>query len=163
MPMRTLWFSANLIIAREKESGVDKDIVVTQKDIIELVKAKAAIHAATTILLDHLKLEEENIDKILLAGAFGSYIDPENARTLGMLPDLDLERILPIGNATGSGAKLALLNIGKRYEAEELSAKAVFLELATHPMFVREYIDSMHLPYKSLDRYPRTVNLLKRL
>lgn len=152
-----------MIIAREKESGVDKDIVVTQKDIGELVKAKAAIHAATTILLDHLKLEEENIDKILLAGAFGSYIDPENARTLGMLPDLDLERILPIGNAAGSGAKLALLNIGKRYEAEEVSAKAVFVELATHPMFVREYVNSMYLPYKSLDRYPRTVDLLKRL
>lgn len=152
-----------MIIAKEKESGVGKDIVVTQKDIGELVKAKAAIHAAVTILLDRLKLEEENIDKIFLAGAFGSYIDPENARTLGMLPDLDLERILPIGNAAGSGAKLALLNTEKRCEAEELSAKAVFVELATHPMFVREYVKSMYLPYKSLDRYPRTINVLKRL
>jgi len=152
-----------MIIAKEKESGVGKDIVVTQKDIGELVKAKAAIHAAVTILLDRLKLEEENIDKIFLAGAFGSYIDPENARTLGMLPDLDLERILPIGNAAGSGAKLALLNTEKRCEAEELSAKTVFVELATHPMFVREYVKSMYLPYKSLDRYPRTINVLKRL
>jgi len=154
---------SEIVIATEKESGVGKDIVVTQKDISEIVKAKAAIHAATTILLNHLKLRGDEIDKILLAGAFGSYIDPENARTVGMLPDLDLERIIPIGNAAGSGAKLALLNIDERYEAEEISVKAVFIELATHPMFVKEYMNSMYLPYKRLDKYPRTMNLLKRL
>ena len=80
-----------------------------------------------------------------------------------MLPDLDLERIISIGNAAGSGAKLALLNIDERYEAEEISVKAVLIELATHPMFVKEYMNSMYLPYKSLDKYPRTMTLLERL
>lgn len=151
-----------MIIAKEKESGVGKDIVVTQKDIGELVKAKAAIHAAITILLDYLKLEEENIDKILLAGAFGSYIDPENARIIGMLPDFELEKIVPIGNAAGSGAKLALLNTEERVKAEKISVKAVFIELAIHPLFVKEYVKSMYLPHKNLEKYPRTIDLLNR-
>jgi len=150
-----------IVIAREKESNVGKDIVVTQKDIREIVKAKAAIHSAITILLSHLKLAEDRIDKFFLAGAFGSYIDPENARTIGILPDLDLERIVPIGNAAGTGAKLALLNTDERHDAEEISAKAVFIELATHPMFVKEYVNSMYLPYKVLDKYPKTMNLLR--
>ena len=150
-----------LMVVPRKESGVGRDIVVTQKDISEIVKAKAAIHAATTILLKHVELDEEDIDRVYLAGAFGSYIDPENARTIGILPDIDLERIIPIGNAAGTGAKIALLNTDERHHAEEISVKAVFIELATHPMFVKEYMNSMYLPYKVLDRYPRTMNLLR--
>lgn len=152
-----------LVVAPAGETGVGEDIVITQKDVNEIVKAKAAIHAATTILLNHLKLREEDVDKIFLAGAFGSYIDPENARTIGMLPDVDLERIVPIGNAAGSGAKLALLNIDERLEAERISVKATFIELATHPMFLEEYVKSMYLPYKSLEKYPKTMELLSKL
>ncbi|MEM2902409.1 MAG: ASKHA domain-containing protein [Candidatus Bathyarchaeia archaeon] len=152
-----------LVVALAEKTGIGKDIVITQGDINEIVKAKAAIHAATTILLNHLKLREEDVDKIFLAGAFGSYIDPENARTIGMLPEVDLERIVPIGNAAGSGAKLALLNIDERLEAERISAKATFIELATHPMFLEEYVKSMYLPYKSLEKYPKTKELLSKL
>jgi len=152
-----------LVIAPAEETGIGKDIVITQKDVNEIVKAKAAIHAATTILLNHLKLREEDVDKIFLAGAFGSYIDPENARTIGMLPDVDLKRIVPIGNAAGSGAKLALLNTDERLEAERISVKATFIELATHPMFLEEYVKSMYLPYKSLEKYPKTKEFLSKL
>ena len=66
-----------------------------------------------------------------------------------------------MGNAAGTGAKLALLNTDERHDAEEISAKAVFIELATHPMFVKEYVNSMYLPYKVLDKYPKTMNLLR--
>ncbi len=149
-----------IVIASKEDSGVGKDIVVTQKDVNEIVKAKAAIHAAITILLEHLKMREGDIDKILLAGAFGSYIDSDNAITIGMLPELDLDKIVSIGNAAGSGAKLALLNVDERARAEEISGKAVFIELATHPRFVEEYVNSMYLPHRNPDKYPRTSKIL---
>lgn len=152
-----------LVVAPKEESGVGKDIVVTQRDVGEIIKAKAAIHAAITLLLDYMGLGEEEIDRLLLAGAFGSYMNPESARTIGMLPDLELNKIIQIGNAAGSGAKLALLNVDERRRAEEISAKAKFVELATHPRFVKEYANSMYLPYKDLGRYPRTMAILGRV
>ncbi len=152
-----------VVIAPQKESLLRKDIVITQKDIGELIKAKAAIHAAITLLLRHLEIKESDLDKIFLAGAFGSYIDPENARTIGLLPEVELNQITPIGNAAGSGAKMTLLNIDERKVAKGISEKASFIELATHPDFIREYADSMYLPYKNLDKYPQTAEILEAI
>ncbi len=152
---------SEIVLASAGETHTFEDVVITQKDIVELVKAKAAIHAAITLLLAHLRLDEEQIDRVLLAGAFGSYIDPENARTIGMLPEVALEKIFPIGNAAGTGAKMALLNIDERKTAERISTAASFVELATHPHFVKEYANSMFLPHKELERYRKTVSGLK--
>jgi uncharacterized 2Fe-2S/4Fe-4S cluster protein (DUF4445 family) len=151
------------VVAWADETGVGEDIVVTQEDINELVKAKAAIHAAITLLLDHVGVEESRIERLLLAGAFGSYMDAENAQTIGLLPELDLEKVIPIGNAAGTGARIALLNEDERAKAEEISRKVRFIELATHPKFVREYVNSMYLPYKDLKKYPRTAEILAKL
>ncbi|MGC8962288.1 MAG: ASKHA domain-containing protein, partial [Candidatus Bathyarchaeia archaeon] len=151
------------VLAWGEETGIGEDIVVTQGDVSELVKAKAAIHAAVTLLLGHLGLEEAQIDRLLLAGAFGSYMDAENARTIGLIPELSLERIIPIGNAAGTGARITLINGDERLKAEEISRRVKFVELATHPRFVREYADSMYLPHKDLGKYPRTLEILGKL
>ncbi|MEM3607895.1 MAG: ASKHA domain-containing protein [Candidatus Bathyarchaeia archaeon] len=151
------------VLAWRDETGVGEDIVITQEDVNELVKAKAAIHAAITLLLDHVGVGEPQIDRLLLAGAFGSYMDAENAKIIGLIPELSLERIIPIGNAAGTGARIALINRDERTKAEEISRRVRFIELATHPRFVREYVDSMYLPHKDLERYPRTVEVLEKL
>ena len=151
-----------IVIVPENESAVNRDIVVTQKDVEQIVKAKASIRAAVAILLEYSGLKESEIDRILLAGSFGSYIDPRSARTIGLLPDVDLERIVQIGNAAGSGAKLALLNADERLVAERISALAVYVELATQPRFFKEYVNSLYLPHRMLEKYPKTVKLLTR-
>jgi len=151
------------VLVSGKESGVGEDIVITQEDINELIKAKAAIHAAIMLLLDHVGVEEHNISQLLLAGAFGTYMDAESARTIGLLPELDLDRIVPIGNAAGTGAKMALMNKDERLKANEISRRVSFLDLATHPRFIKEYKDSMYLPYKDLSKYPRTSEVLGKL
>lgn len=151
------------VLAWKEETGIDEDIVITQEDISELVKAKAAIHAAILLLLDYLGVEEHEIDRILLAGAFGAYMDAENALVIGLLPELDPERIIPIGNAAGTGARIALLNKDERLKAEEISRRIKFIELATHPKFVKEYVNSMYLPYKDPSKYPRISELIRKL
>ncbi|MEM2921957.1 MAG: ASKHA domain-containing protein [Candidatus Bathyarchaeia archaeon] len=151
-----------LVIAPKCESRSPHDIVITQRDIGELVKAKAAIHAATELLMRYLGLSEREIDKIMLAGAFGSYINPESARTIGLLPEVELDMITPIGNAAGIGAVAALINVDMRKEAKEVAEKARFVELASHPDFVKEYANSMYLPHKDVDKYPLTASILRR-
>ncbi len=150
------------VLAWKGETDVGEDIVITQEDVSELVKAKAAIHAAITLLLDHVNLEERSVSKLLLAGAFGTYMDAESACNVGLLPELDLETIIPIGNAAGTGAKMALINRDERSKADEISRKVKFVELATHPRFVEEYVNSMYLPHKDLNRYPRTLEVVNK-
>lgn len=151
------------VLAWKEETGIGEDIAITQEDVSELVKAKAAIHAAILLLLDYLGVREYEIDRILLAGAFGSYMDAENALVIGLLPELDPERITPIGNAAGTGARIALLNKDERLKAEEISRRVKFIELATHPKFVKEYINSMYLPYKDPSKYPRISEIVRKL
>ena len=94
------------VVAR-KADGAAKDIWLTQDDIENVVTAKAAIFAATKIMLDRLNLDFSQISRVFLAGGFGSYIDRRNAIKIGLLPDLPLSRIQYVGNTSIWGAKLA--------------------------------------------------------
>jgi uncharacterized 2Fe-2S/4Fe-4S cluster protein (DUF4445 family) len=88
------------------------------------------------------------IDKVILAGAFGSYIDKESAATLGLFPDCDIDHIYAVGNAAGDGARLALLDINKRREAGVMSRKVEYLELTLEPDFDRLFANAMWIPHK---------------
>jgi uncharacterized 2Fe-2S/4Fe-4S cluster protein (DUF4445 family) len=119
--------------------------VITQKDIRELQLAKAAIRTGIQLLLEAKDCLEEKIDQVIIAGAFGSYIDVSSAVTIGMLPSLPLERFIQVGNAAGTGAKLALVSSSKRTEAQDIVSKAHYLELTTAPTFMQTFIQTSHL------------------
>jgi uncharacterized 2Fe-2S/4Fe-4S cluster protein (DUF4445 family) len=124
------------VIASE-ETGCDQAVTITQRDVYEVQLAKGAISAGIQVLLEENGLLVNELEKIILAGAFGSYMDISSAIPIGMLPPLPLERFEQIGNAAGMGAKLALISKRKRKEAEEIAKNTNYLELAVVPSFMR--------------------------
>lgn len=129
------------VIATAEETSLGRDITVSLKDIRALQLAKAALRAGADILARAYGVEKP--DRVVLAGAFGTYIDKEHALAIGMLPDCDLDRVSSVGNAAGDGARFALLSLKKRAEARRMADDTEFVELATDPDFQRLYVQAM--------------------
>jgi uncharacterized 2Fe-2S/4Fe-4S cluster protein (DUF4445 family) len=126
-------------------------IVVTQNDVRQIQLAKAALYAGVKLLLDRAGVE--SIDRIRLAGAFGSHIDPKYAMVLGLIPDCDLTKVDSAGNAAGTGARIALLNVAARREIEKVVREVEKIETAIEPKFQEYFVDAMALPNKT-DEFP---------
>jgi uncharacterized 2Fe-2S/4Fe-4S cluster protein (DUF4445 family) len=120
-------------------------VTLTQKDVRELQLAKGAIRTGVDVLLESRNLEPRQIDRVIIAGAFGSYIDVGSAIRVGMLPEIDLDRFSQVGNAAGMGAKLALISMSKRTEAQALAGQVRYIELATAPNFSTIFARSMYV------------------
>jgi len=145
------------ILAFEDETSLDTPITISIDDIRQIQMAKAAFYSGTRIILDHLKTSynrEFNIEQIFLAGAFGNYIDKENARFIGMIPDIKSEKIFQIGNAAGIGAQYCLLNKEYRKKANDLLQNIQYVEIAVKERFQREYAEAMYFPHMNLDFFP---------
>jgi len=134
-----------VLIVAASDTHHGRDIVLNRKDVSEIQLAKGAIRAGIEILLDRAGLKSDDIDLVIIAGAFGSYIDVDNAVSIGMFPSLPLERFRQVGNAAGIGAKLSLLSSVQRAEAAALAARVEYLELTNHPGFVGEFATAMSL------------------
>jgi uncharacterized 2Fe-2S/4Fe-4S cluster protein (DUF4445 family) len=120
--------------------------------------AKGALYTGAKLLMKRLGIEK--LDKIVLAGAFGSYIDPKEALILGMFPDCDLKRIYAVGNAAGDGARIALLNREKRIEADEMARRVEYLELTNEKEFQDEFIPSLAFPH-GRDPFPHLKGIVR--
>jgi len=142
------------VIAWKQETSIGSDIVVTQKDVLEVQKAKAAIYAGCELLMKQKGVTARDIDRLIIAGAFGQYVDKAAVKAIGMFPDVPIERIEEVGNAAGVGAKVALLSRRKRQEAEEIAESVTYYELALDPDFVRTYASSMLFPAASSGNHP---------
>ena len=126
-------------------------ITVTQNDVRAIQLAKAALYAGVKLLMD--KLGIDHVDRIGLAGAFGTFIDPKFAMVLGLIPDCDLTRVKAVGNAAGTGARMCLLNRSYRREIEETVRKIEKIETALEPKFQEHFVYAMALPNK-IDPFP---------
>lgn len=133
------------VIAWAAETAIGDDIVISQKDIENIQMAKAALYAGAKILMKRAGIER--IDRVVLAGSFGSFIDPWAAYQIGMLPDCDVESISMVGNAAGDGAVVALLNKSARMRAEELVSEIEYVELTLDPLFEHEFALAMMFPH----------------
>jgi len=122
-------------------------LVVTQNDVRQIQLAKAALYAGARLLMDHMGVEA--VDRIVLAGAFGSHIDTTYAMVLGMIPDCDLKKVSAAGNAAGTGARIALLNKQARREIEEVVRRIEKVETAIEPRFQEHFVNAMALPHKT--------------
>jgi uncharacterized 2Fe-2S/4Fe-4S cluster protein (DUF4445 family) len=133
-----------VLVSEEERSG-QPAITITQKDVRELQLAKGAMQTGIQMLLEEQGLGVDEIDQVIVAGAFGTYIDVSSAIAIGMLPPLPLDRFRQIGNAAGMGAKLALISGRKRSEAQDIARRVGYVELATEPRFTRVFAQAMHL------------------
>ncbi|MCQ5376638.1 MAG: ASKHA domain-containing protein [Candidatus Methanomethylicia archaeon] len=150
-----------LLVPKEETSSGKEDIVVTQDDVREIQKAKAAMYAGYMTLLRKSGMRKDQLSEIIIAGAFGNYIDPASARIIGMIPEMPLEKISFTGNTAGSGARMCLKSLDARGEAKEVARKMKYVELAAEPIFVEEYINAMYLPNSSLEDFPETTSSIK--
>jgi len=124
----------------------EKDISVNQKDIVEIQLAKGAMRTGIEILLENAGIGFEELDGIIIAGAFGSYIDPRNVVNIGMFPMVSLDKISQVGNAASVGAKMVLISMAQRKKAEDIAEKTDYLELTVYPSFSDHFVTSMQFP-----------------
>ncbi len=145
------------VIAWADETSIGQDIVICQEDIRNIQLAKAALYAGAKIMMRRLGVDK--LDKVILAGAFGSYIDKESAACLGLFPDCCLRNIYAVGNAAGDGARIALLNVDKRKEADKIARQVEYVELTVEPDFEKVLARSMWIPHMK-DSFPHLEHLL---
>jgi uncharacterized 2Fe-2S/4Fe-4S cluster protein (DUF4445 family) len=124
-------------------------MMITQTDVRAIQLAKAALYAGIALLME--RLEVDHVDRIRLAGAFGSHIDVKYAMILGMIPDCDLSQVRSAGNAAGSGARIALLDATSRPVIEELVRRIVKVETAIEPRFQQLFVEAMAIPHKTAE------------
>ncbi|BDC35330.1 ASKHA domain-containing protein [Candidatus Methanoliparum sp. LAM-1] len=134
------------ILVKKEDSGINNDIVVSQSDINSILLAKAAIRAGISIGLKEIGRDDNEIKEIVISGAFGSYINPESAVKIGMLPKIDLRLIKQVGNAAGVGAKLVLISKSERELANTIADNVRYVETCIHPDFTKIFARSMFLP-----------------
>ncbi|MCJ7739222.1 MAG: ASKHA domain-containing protein, partial [Anaerolineae bacterium] len=134
------------VLVREGERGAPQDVVITRRDVNEIQLAKSAMRTGVEILLQEAGLKDDDIEQFIIAGAFGTYLDVGSAIAIGMFPALPRERFVQVGNAAGTGARLALLSHRCRESAAEFARRMKYVELTTHPQFLEAYTSALMLP-----------------
>jgi uncharacterized 2Fe-2S/4Fe-4S cluster protein (DUF4445 family) len=131
-------------LVEASSAGLDRDIVITRKDINEIQLAKGAIRSGIEILLQTAGIEAQAVDQFILAGAFGTYIDVDSALNIGMFPDLPRERFSQVGNAAGMGAKQMLVSKAYREKSTRIAGQIEYVELISFPKFTKIFAKSMY-------------------
>jgi uncharacterized 2Fe-2S/4Fe-4S cluster protein (DUF4445 family) len=129
------------------------DIIISETDIDNIKRAKAAIYAACNILVRHLSLDFSKVEKIFIAGGFGTSLDIKNAVRIGLLPDLPLERFVFVGNSSLAGTQEIILSKEACDTADEIACKMTYLELSTEPAYMDEYMAALFFPHTDLSRF----------
>jgi uncharacterized 2Fe-2S/4Fe-4S cluster protein (DUF4445 family) len=149
--------SVSYVLADGSQTTTREPILITQNDVRNIQLAKGALYAGAKLLMNRAGVE--TVDRILLAGAFGSYIDTKYAMILGLIPDCDLPQVYAVGNAAGDGARIALLNREKRAEAVRIARSVRYIETAVDPDFQTEFVAALHIPHAS-DAFPHLEGVL---
>lgn len=139
------------VIAWKEESSIGKDIVVTQKDVRQIQLAKGALYCGCKLMMRRMGVEK--VDKVKIAGAFGTHVDRQKALIMGLFPDCPVDMIESVGNAAGDGARAALLNREKRAEANWVSRNVEYIELTVEKDFQQHFMEAMQIPHMK-DQFP---------
>ena len=133
------------VIAWKEETSIGKDVVITQKDIRQIQLAKGALYCGCKLMMRRMGIEK--VDRVKIAGAFGTHVDREKALIMGLFPDCEIDRIISVGNAAGDGARAALLNRTKREEADWVSRNVEYIELTVEKDFQEQFMEAMQIPH----------------
>ncbi len=145
------------VIAWAEETSIGKDVVITQKDIRQIQLAKGALYAGCKLMMRRLGIEK--VEKVKIAGAFGTHVDRQKALIMGLFPDCEIDRIVSVGNAAGDGCRAALLNREKRNEADWVARNVEYVELTVEKDFQKEFMGAMQIPHMT-DPFPHLEGLV---
>lgn len=143
------------VLAWKETTQIDRDIVLTEIDIENLIRAKGAIYSGCMTLLNEIGMSIDMIEHIILAGGFGSYIDLERAMTIGLLPEIDPEKVVFVGNSSLTGAQFVALNNHLRAEVIHLTAGITNFELSETPSYINHYLAALFLPHTDINLFPK--------
>jgi uncharacterized 2Fe-2S/4Fe-4S cluster protein (DUF4445 family) len=143
------------VLAWKDETQIDRDITITEPDLDNLIRAKGAIYSGCMTLLEEVGLKMDDIKRIYLSGGFGSYVDLEKAMVIGLLPEIDPDKVRFIGNGSLMGAKMSSLTNRIRKDVVEVTKKMTNFELSETPSFMDNYVAALFLPHTDMDKFPR--------
>ncbi len=133
------------VLVNAKESGREREVVITRKDVEAVQLAKGAIRAGIEILMREAGITSGEIDRVVLAGAFGTYLKVESALDIGLLPPVPARKVEQVGNSAGQGAKMALVSLDERERARHVARSSQYIELTTVPEFTSEFAKALYL------------------
>ncbi len=148
------------VLCWKDQTQLDQDLVVTEPDIDNLIRTKGSIYAACSVLLKSVGLQFTDIERIILAGGFGRYIDVEKAMAIGLLPEVDPSTVSYGGNTSLTGCKLAALYRDKIEEVEGLATMITNIELSASNIYMDEYVAALFLPHTRMEEFPRQAERL---
>ena len=143
------------VLAWKDETEIGRNIALTEPDLDNLIRAKGALYSGCMTLLEEVGLTMQDIDRIYLAGGFGSYVDLEKAMAIGLLPEIDPDRIRFIGNGSLMGAKMSSLTNRIRKDVVEVTKRMTNFELSETPSFMDNYVAALFLPHTDMDQFPK--------
>lgn len=143
------------VLAKADVTHIDRDIVITEPDIDNLIRAKGAMFSGCMTLLGEVGLSIDDIDRIVLAGGFGTCVDLEKAITIGLLPEIDTDKVVFIGNGSLVGATMICLANHIRKDVVEVTRKMTNFELSETASYMNNYMASLFLPHTDMDKFPR--------
>lgn len=149
------------VVVFAAESGTGSDIVLTEADVKNLIRAKAAVFAGISVLMESVDVDFSDIEEVLVAGAFGRYLELEKVITLGLLPEAPLEKFKFLGNGSLLGARLAATSRTMLATAHRLAEKTTYLELSANAGFMEMYVSALFLPHTDLSLFPATEERLR--
>jgi uncharacterized 2Fe-2S/4Fe-4S cluster protein (DUF4445 family) len=151
------------VLAWKEETGIKTDIVLTEIDIENLIRTKAAIYAGCKVLLESVGLGFRDLEQVIIAGGFGRHLDLEKAISIGLLPEIDIEKFIFVGNGSLLGARLLSFSKDFLKETERIALKMTNLELSNHPTFMNEFVGAMFLPHTDFSAFPQTTARLRQM
>ena len=151
------------VIVYKENTQIDRDITITEPDLDNLIRAKGAMYSAVLTLLKEIGLKVNDIEKIILAGGFGSYVDLESAITIGLLPEIEPEKVTYLGNGSLLGCKINSLTNALRRDVANVVNMMTNFELASTPSYMDHYMGALFLPHTELNYFPRVKERLERL
>ena len=151
------------MLAWQDETQIDRDLTLTEIDIENLIRAKGAIYSGCMTLLTEVGMSIGDLEHIFLAGGFGSYVDLAKAMTIGLLPELDADKVTFIGNGSLMGARMSSLTNRIRKDVVEVTKKMTNFELSDTNSYMDNYVAALFLPHTDINQFPKLKSRLEAL
>ena len=150
------------LLTEPEGNGDNPDVTITQEDINNIMRAKGAIFAAESVLLHALNMTFDDVAEVMVAGAFGNFLNVDNSVFIGLMPDVPSEKLRFVGNTSLAGAKMAALSADCYEEIFRIAANTTYFELSTEPTFMDQFVSACFFPHTNLDLFPSVMAALAK-
>lgn len=152
---------AHYVIATEDESATGRAITISEKEISNVIRAKAAIYSAAALLLGHVGMSFTDLAAVYIAGGFGRYLDLKQAIAIGLIPDMPLSKYRYLGNASLKGSSMMIVSGSLRRKQQELWQRMTYFELSTNPAYMHQFTSALFLPHTDIGQFPSVVKICR--